>query len=266
MARRPQRTWRTHMVLASSLALMFALAFPALALANASLTQISSDPYTNATCSASNTVYHSTEVEPDTFSFGSTIVAAFQVGRIFDGGSCDGGFATSTNNGASWTSGLLPSITKHQAGGSYDRVSDEVVAYDAKHAVWLISSLPLLEAGGVHGAAVVVSRSTDGITWSTPFTVTTSGSPDKNWIVCDNTSTSPFYGNCYSTWDNFGNGNLAQMSTSSDGGMTWGTVKTTDDSAGVIGGQPLVQPSGTVIVPVDRDVARRKPRGFSPSG
>src|SRR6266487_5511224 len=39
------------------------------------------------------------------------------------------------------------------------------------------------------------------------------------------------------------------MSTSSDGGNTWteGTVP----SASVIGGQPLVQPNGTVIVPID---------------
>ena len=49
---------------------------------------------------ASSTTNHHTEVEPDTFSNGSTIVAAFQVGRIFDGGACAIGFATSTNNGA----------------------------------------------------------------------------------------------------------------------------------------------------------------------
>jgi hypothetical protein len=41
------------------------------------------------------------------------------------------------------------------------------------------------------------------------------------------------------------------MSTSTDGGLTWGAAKTTPDQACVIGGQPLVQPNGTVIVPID---------------
>src|SRR5690348_8904018 len=93
-------------VLAATLSLALPLA------AGAALLQISSDPFTHSTCQASNTTSHHTEVEPDTFSNGATIVAAFQVGRIFDGGACAIGFATSTNNGATWTSGLLPGITK----------------------------------------------------------------------------------------------------------------------------------------------------------
>src|SRR5437763_5009880 len=94
--------------------------------ANVALTQIFVDPFTNTTSQ------HRTVVEPDTFSFGSTIVAAAQLGRFFDGGSSDIGFATSTNNGTSWTSGSLPGITVF-AGGSYARVSDPSVAYDARH-------------------------------------------------------------------------------------------------------------------------------------
>src|SRR6266568_790315 len=41
------------------------------------------------------------------------------------------------------------------------------------------------------------------------------------------------------------------MSTSTDGGKTWGTPKPTANAATGIGGQPLVQPNGTVIVPID---------------
>jgi len=116
--------------------------------------------------------------------------------------------------------------------------------------VWLISSLTLLEAGGVHGNSVVTSRSTDGgLTWSNPFTTATGSDLDKNWIACDNTATSPFYGHCYTEWDNHGAGNLLQMSTSSDGGQTWGAPKT--NNTGVIGGQPVVRPDGTVIVLID---------------
>src|SRR5215203_3662574 len=130
------------------------------ALANVALTQVSSDPFTNTTSQ------HRTEVEPDTFAFGNTIVSAFQVGRFFDGGGSAIGFATSTNGGSTWTRGFLPGITKFQGGGPFDRASDPAVAYDPQDNVWLISSLALSEAGGVHGAAVVTSRSTNGgLTW-----------------------------------------------------------------------------------------------------
>jgi hypothetical protein len=209
---------------------------------------IGTDPFTQATCAASSTTNHHTAVEPDSFANGATIVAAFQVGRIYDGGACAVGFATSTNNGATWTSGLLPGVTKWAGGGANDRATDASVAYDARHNVWLISSLTLLEVGGVHGNAVVTSLSTDGgVTWGNPVTTATGGDLDKNWIVCDNTATSQFYGRCYTQWDDHGAGNRLEMSTSTDGGLTWGAAKT--NNAGVIGGQPVVRPDGTVIVP-----------------
>src|SRR3954470_24377751 len=173
--------------------------------AQAAAPAISTDPFTQATCKASTTTNHQTEVEPDTFANGSTIVAAYQVGRIFDGGACAVGFATSTNNGATWTSGLLPGITKYAGAGPNDRATDASVAYDAAHNTWLVSSLTLLEAGGIHGNAVVRSRSSDGgLTWDNPATTATGGDLDKNWIVCDNTATSPFYGHCYTEWDDHG--------------------------------------------------------------
>ncbi len=213
--------------------------------------QISSDPFTQSTCAGSAATNHHTEVEPDSFSNGSTIVAAYQVGRIYDGGACAIGFATSTDNGSSWTTGLLPGLTKYTGGGTFDRATDPAVAYNAKYNVWMISSLVLTESGGVKGVAVYTSRSTDGgLTWGTPvLTENSSISPDKNWIVCDNTAASPFYGNCYTEWDDNGAGNLLEMSTSTDGGLTWGAAKTNNN--GVIGGQPVVAPNGTVVVPID---------------
>jgi hypothetical protein len=72
----------------------------------AGATAIGTDPFTQSSCAASTTTNHMTTVEPDTFAAGSTIVSAYQVGRIYDGGACAIGFATSTNNGSSWTSGL----------------------------------------------------------------------------------------------------------------------------------------------------------------
>src|SRR5256886_16709366 len=133
MSLRTRPIWRTRALLSSFGALtlifttIFGLAFPALVAYAASALQISSDSYTQATCKASATTNHHTEVEPDTFSNGSTIVATFQVGRVYDGGACAIGFATSSNNGGSWTSGLLPGITKYtvSAGtGPNDRATD----------------------------------------------------------------------------------------------------------------------------------------------
>ncbi len=81
-----------------------------------------------------------------------------------------------------------------------------------------------------------------------PSVTATGGDLDKNWIACDNTATSPFYGNCYTQWDDHGAGNRLQMSTSTNGGLTWGAPAT--NNSGVIGGQPVVRPDGTVIVPI----------------
>ena len=217
---------------------------------SSAVTRLSTDPFANSTSR------HRTEVEPDTFAFGSTIVAATQVGRFYDGGSSGIGFATSTNGGATWTSGVLPGITKFTTPpGPYDRASDPSVAYDPVHDVWMISSLALTEPD-VGGAAVVVNRSTDGgLTWSGAVTVATaSGNSDfdKNWTACDQThapSPSPFAGSCYTEYDDFGAGNQVHVAYSRDGGLTWqeGTLPT----EGVLGGQPVVQPDGDVIMPID---------------
>jgi hypothetical protein len=234
---------RLWMAIGMSLAL--ALASPLSALANVALIQISSDPYTNIDSQ------HRTEVEPDTFAVGSTIVAAMQVGRFFNGGASNIGFATSTNGGQSWTQGFLPGTTVNATPtGPYLRASDPVVAYDAKHGVWIISYLGIVDPAGP--VDVLVSRSTDGLTWSNPFVVNNSGDfNDKNWTACDNTATSPFYGNCYTEFDDNTQGDLILMSTSSDGGLTWGVALPTANNAHGIGGQPLVQPDGNVVVPIN---------------
>lgn len=208
------------------------------AAADVPATQVSSDPYTDSQAQ------HRTEVEPDTFTFGNTIVSAFQVGRVYGGGSSNIGFALSTDGGATWTHGYLPGITRNAA-GPCGQASDPSVAYDARHDVWLISSLAL----NCPGHRVFTSRSTDGgLTWSRPIS-TAAGSVDKNWIVCDNHPTSSFFGNCYTQYDITSAGNLMRMRTSRDGGMSWGRPLSTSDSARGLGGQPIVRPNGTVLVP-----------------
>ena len=211
----------------------------------ATLTEISSDPFTVGPGQ------HATEVEPHVLANGNTLVAAFQTGRIAPGGATAIGWATSTDGGTSWTHGFLPGLTSGNGNGPYSAASDPAVAFDAKHDVWMIASLPI--SNTAETAAVVVSRSTDGgFTWNNPVNVGPKvASSDKNWIVCDSTSTSPFYGSCYVEWDNPDTGDGILMSTSSDGGLTWGAAKATANHAAGIGGQPLVQPNGTVVVPIE---------------
>jgi hypothetical protein len=203
------------------------------------LTQLSKDTFTNPGSQ------HATEVEVSALAVGSTIVSAFQVGRIFSGGASDIGFATSTNGGGSWTNGFLPGITIYQQ-GTFSAASDPVVAFDAAHATWMISSLTIANVD-----QVAVSRSADGLVWGDPIIVSTTPESDKNWITCDNTTASPFYGHCYVEWDDPGAKNVIWMSTSTDGGLTWSPALNTVDLAAGIGGQPVVQPSGTVIVPIE---------------
>ena len=153
------------------------------------------DPYQNATSQ------HATEVEPDSFAFHRPGGGSLQVGRFFDGDATNIGWATSSNGGVRFERGCLPGITKY-AGGLYDRVSDPSVAYDAAHGVWLISSLALVEGPKIRGAAIVVSRSRDGVNWEPPVAIPTPVAEsrvdvDKNWTVCDNHPASPFYGHCY---------------------------------------------------------------------
>jgi hypothetical protein len=214
--------------------------FPTFPPATVPLVKLSTDTFINATSQ------HATEVEPDSFAFGATIVSAFQVGRASGGGASDIGYAVSTDAGATWTNGFLPGITTFQGKGANSAVSDASVIYEAKHGVWLISSLPISTAN----IQVAVSRSTDGgTTWSNPIVVAQGANLDKDWVTCDNSAASPGYGNCYAEWDDNGNGNLIWMSVSQDGGLTWSAPVTPAGAANGLGGEPLVQSNGTVIVP-----------------
>ncbi len=223
---------RAALMSALGAALIFAGAAPASA--QGIFRQLSQDSFTDPAAQ------HMTEVEPGAFATGPIIVAAFQVARISSGGGDDIGWATSLNGGIAWTNGVLPGLTISGGGGTNSAASDASVAYDAKHHTWLICTLPI----GNNGDNVAVSRSSDGLHWGNPVYISVDGGDDKNWIMCDNTSTSPYYGNCYAGWDT----PTLQMSTSSDGGLTWGAAKATAAFDFGIGVNPVVQPNGTVVV------------------
>ncbi len=224
------------------------LAFVLPASSQVALVRVSIDNLTNTDSD------HKTEVEPDIFAWGDTMVSTFHVARrpgSIGWGSGDVGFATSTNGGKTWTHGDLPGLTVNYENGTFGAAADPSVAYDAKHATWMISTLPLVGLSSSAGKIgdVAVSLSPDGLTWGNPIMIDSTALDDKNWTVCDNTSTSLYYGNCYTEWDQaYGTGDVL-MSVSSDGGQNWGPGLASADHAGGLGGEPLVQPNGTVIVP-----------------
>jgi len=114
-----ERTPLAFLVLAICIApatLMVAQDVPAV-----SLTKTSSDPF------AIGPGQHATQVEPHVLASGSTLVAAFQTGRIAPGGATDIGWATSTDGGSNWSHGFLPGLTKGEGSGPYDAASDPAV-------------------------------------------------------------------------------------------------------------------------------------------
>ena len=207
-------------------------------------TPISDDPYTDG----GSQHQHKTQVEPDSFAFGQTIVALTQSGRWYGGGgSSNLVFSSSQNGGRTWTTGGLPGTTVN-SGGPWPRISDPSIAYDAQDDAWLALGLGIDNGGDGH--ILLVNRSTDGgVIWSNPVTAGESSGSfwDKTWIGCDNWAQSPHYGNCYIEFDDNGAGNLVTMVTSTDGGQTWGSLHSVGGSG--LGGQPVSLPNGTVVVP-----------------
>jgi len=238
-------TWRTLFRLGVAASALFGLT-PAPAYAAADpppkVVQVSSDPFTNSSSQ------HQTEVEAHTVTAGSTVVAVFQAGRFLaDGGSSGIGFATSQNAGSTWTSGLLPGITIYDTpAGVFSRATDVTAAFDAKHGVWLTSTLACLPTTGCFASnSVLVSRSTSGgTTWSMPTVVFSGGFLDHPWIACDHTPTSPHYGRCYVSINDYATSTDETVRTD-DGGLTW--------SAGVastllFANQNVVQPNGDLVI------------------
>ena len=207
-------------------------------------TPISNDPYTDGGTGHQ----HKTQVEPDSFAHGQTIVALSQSGRWFGGGgSSNLVFSTSQNGGGTWTTGGLPGTTINE-GGVWPRISDPSIAYDAQDDVWLALGLGIDASGDGH--ILLVNRSTDGgVTWANPVIAGTAPGTfwDKTWIACDSWPQSPYYGNCYIEFDDNSAGNAVTMVTSTDGGLTWGSLHSRRGSG--LGGQPVSLPNGTVVVP-----------------
>jgi hypothetical protein len=198
--------------------------------------RISVDPYANADSQ------HETAVEPDSASWGDTVVAVYQLGRRESGAAANIGSAVSRDDGRTWTRAQLPNTTVNAVPpGPEVAASDPVVAYDAVHGVWIAATLTL-ERNSSH---VFTARSTDGEHWAAPVDAAEGPILDKDWISCDNGAASPFHGRCYLEYtDDQKNITVSQFST--DGGLTWSTPVRAGSV--LVGTQPVVQPNGTLVV------------------
>ena len=154
------------------------------------------------------------------------------------------GFFTSFDGGSTWLDGQIPMRSGNGAG-------DPAPAFSRKHSSPVAPSAArvlmaqLENTGGLGGPNVVqgdisVSHSRDGgVTWSEPVTVMqgqgnafgqSNGAKfyDKEWLTCDNSPASRFYGRCYVTATLFLSGLHGSyvssdifISWSDDGGVTW---------------------------------------------
>jgi len=185
---------------------------------------------------------HETAVEPDDFAWGSTVVAAYQLGRLESGAADTIGTSVSMDAGRTWRRAVLPGVTQWSTPpGPEVAASDPTVGYDAKHGVWLVGTLTI-EQSSSH---VFVAHSTDGLHWSLPVNAATGPVLDKDWVACDNHPASPFYGRCYLEYTD-DDLNITVSQSSDDGGLTWSQpVRATSI---LVGTQPVILPNGTLVV------------------
>ena len=193
---------------------------------------------------------HETQVEPDSYTFGTTTVAVFQNGRNRTGGAASIAFSTSRDGGRTWREGILPGLTLTSAPpGAATRASDPTVAYDRLHGVWLANTLAIAP----DSTRLTIHRSRDGLAWTGPIDAARAPAfdiaYDKNWLACDNTATSPFYGRCYLAYtlvgEQQGDDSLA-VQHSNDGGVTWSAAATI--RIPVTGVIPVIQANGALTL------------------
>jgi hypothetical protein len=179
-----------------------------------------------------------------------TVVAAFEVHRVFDGGSSAIGWATSINGGGGWSHGLLP-LTIEAGGPSSGSIfpvwrgADPSAAYDASHGKWLVAARALGSAGTTLG--LTVNSSADGTSWAPPVVAHQAGSgdsPGKPSLTCDNWATSSGYGDCYLVYPNTSSSpaNQLQALVSTDGGQTWSAPAGPSDLSTGTAPSAIVQP------------------------
>src|SRR5207249_2323 len=116
---------------------------------------------------------------------------------------------------------------------------------------------------GSYPNAIVVAKSTDGVTWTkaTPVTFNRNRAFDDKYYLAIDRSASPFANRVYVSWDrNQANNQILYIAYSSNGGATWSEpIKVNDGTTGferVIGAYPAVNQNTGVVYDSWHDYAR----------
>jgi hypothetical protein len=175
------------------------------------------------------------------------LLAGYQEHRFADGGARVLTYAVSLDSGKSWSEGILPGLTV-AAGGPWERASDPWVAFGPGGRAYYVS-LAFNERTPDNG--IFVSASEDGgLTWGPPVAVRTDTADfnDKEAIIVDTRTDSPYRGRVYVGWDTVlaSQRQPVRFSYSDDGGASFVAAKTIFDQGANVGVLPLVGPGGVV--------------------
>ena len=234
-------------------------------------TLASTDPF-NAHPPADAPVQPNTEIEPSIAvnpTNPQNVVTAFQVGRVDAGGDADNGFASSSDGGQTWTTGLLPGLTTDGPHpGPFDRASDAVVAFGPDGTVYanslVFNDSTECVAGNCLPSGMAVNVSKDGgKTWSDAVILESdpgAGLNDKNWIVVDQSNAAGHHqGRVYVVWDRIASVEYSYCDAACDVLTNW-TSAVAGSNAGTtngwytlypgqgIGSIPLVLNDGSLMV------------------
>jgi hypothetical protein len=125
-------------------------------------------------------------------------------------------YSTSTDGGATWTSGFVP-----LAPGATYTDGDPIVATDREGNFYYAS-------GSDDGSNVFLqlNKSSDGLNWSDGIIITHDDAADKDWLAIGPDPANKHRDNLYLTWTSFqATGAELRFARSFDGGATW-TSKT----------------------------------------
>jgi hypothetical protein len=194
------------------------------------------------------TTNHHTEVEPDTYgpagANGTTIVTTFQVGRIFDGGACAIGFATSTNGGSSYSSAkTITSISHHMVGGNLREGPLPTAEIDGGGTVYVVWLDCRFESGCTSND-LVLAKSSNLSTWTISKIPVTLGSGVQDYVIpgitVDKTTSGSSAHLVVTFYYQSATGNSVSSCTlgvgtisSTNGGSRWGTATAIISSTGV---------------------------------